>query len=334
MHTIPIKYGDTTDIAPDVKLTFQNAGHILGSASAHFHIGDGAYNILFTGDIKYERSWLYNAAVNKFPRVETVIMEATYGGHEDFQPTRQEAGDQLREVAIRTIQRGGRLLVPVFAVGRSQEVMLVLEELIQTQQIPKVPIYLDGMIWEATAIHTAHPEYLNTRLRNQIFHEGENPLMSEHFIRVDSQAKRKEILAGSEPCIIVATSGMVNGGPIMEYLREWAPDPKSTLVFVGFQASGTLGHKLQRGRRELPVSEGGRAQTVKVELDMVTIDGFSGHSDRRQLVAYVANMTPKPHRIILNHGEESRCLDLASTLHKKYRIETRAPHNLETLRLY
>lgn len=334
LHTIALDYGDTTDIAPDVKLTFHNAGHILGSAQAHFHIGDGLYNVLFTGDIKYEKSWLYNAAVNKFPRVETVVMEATYGGREDFQPPRQQASNELARLCDTTVKRGGRVLVPVFAVGRSQEVMLVIEEHMARGNIPEVPIYLDGMIWEATAIHTAYPEFLNNKLMNKIFHEDENPLLSERFQRVDSQNMRKEILASSDPCIVLATSGMINGGPIMEYLREWAQDAKSTLVFVGFQAGGTLGHKLQRGRREIPLTEGGRSTAVRLEMATETIDGFSGHSDRRQLVSFVGNMNPKPHRILMMHGEESRCLDLASTLHKKYRMETRAPYNLETIRLY
>ncbi len=333
LNTITLDYGDTTDIAPDIKLTFQNAGHILGSASAHFHIGDGMYNVLFSGDIKYERSWLYDAAVNNYPRVETVIMEATYGGHHDTQPPRNKAGNELANLARATVERGGRMLVPVFAVGRSQEVMLVIEEHMNRGNIPEVPIYLDGMIWEATAIHTAYPEFLNSKLKNKIFHEDENPLLSERFKRVDSHQMREEVLASEEPCIILATSGMVSGGPIMEYLREWAPDEKSTLVFVGFQAGGTLGHKLQRGRREIPLTEGGRSRAVRMEMQIETIDGFSGHSDRGQLLNYIGNMSPRPKQILLNHGEESKTLQLASTLQQKFKIDARAPYNLETIRL-
>ncbi|MDX1612320.1 MAG: MBL fold metallo-hydrolase RNA specificity domain-containing protein, partial [Candidatus Thermoplasmatota archaeon] len=334
LHTITLDYGDTTDIAPDIKLTFHNAGHILGSAQAHFHIGEGTYNVLFSGDIKYEKSWLYNAAVNKFPRVETVVMESTYGGRNNHQPPRQKASQEICNIANDTVERGGRLIVPVFAVGRSQEVMLVLEEHMARGNIPEVPIYLDGMIWEATAIHTAYPEFLNNKLQNQILHEDENPLLSERFVRVDSHERRKEILASEDPCIVLATSGMVSGGPVMEYLREWAPDPKSTLVFVGFQASGTLGNKLQRGRREIPVTEGGRSTAVKMEMQVETVDGFSGHSDRNQLWNYVANMKPRPKNIFFMHGEESRSLDLASSIHKKFRITTKVPYNLETHRLY
>ncbi len=106
MHCIPLKYGETTDISPDVRLTFQNAGHILGSAIAHFHVGDGLYNIAFTGDIKFEKSWLFNPAVNKFPRLETLVIESTYGGYHDMQPSRQEAANQLKEIVRATLGQG------------------------------------------------------------------------------------------------------------------------------------------------------------------------------------------------------------------------------------
>src|SRR2546426_394608 len=119
-NTIPLKYGETTDIAPDIRLTFQNAGHILGSGVAHFHIGDGLYNVAMSGDIKFEKTWLFNPAVNKFPRIETLVLESTYGGYHDIQPSRHEAAQQLKEVTKRVLSRGGKVLVPVFAVGRSR----------------------------------------------------------------------------------------------------------------------------------------------------------------------------------------------------------------------
>src|SRR2546428_13934029 len=157
LNTIPLKYGETTDIAPDIRLTLQNAGHILGSSVCHFHIGDGLYNVAMSGDIKFEKTWLFNPAVNKFPRIETLVLESTYGGYHDIQPSRHEAAQQLKEVTKRVLSRGGKVLVPVFAVGRSQEVMLVLEDAVRNHQIPEVPVYFDGMIWEANAIHTAYP---------------------------------------------------------------------------------------------------------------------------------------------------------------------------------
>ena len=333
VHCIPLKYGETTDISPDIRLTLQNAGHILGSSIAHFHVGDGLYNIAFTGDIKFEKSWLFNAAVNKFPRLETLVTESTYGGYRDMQPSRQEAANQIKEVVRATLARGGKVLIPVFAVGRSQEVMLVLEEQMRNHHIHTVPIYLDGMIWEATAIHTAYPEYLNSQLRTQIFQMGENPFLSEIFKRVDSPDMREGICHDPESCIVLATSGMMNGGPVMEYFKSWCDEPNNTIVFVGFQADGTMGRKIQKGWSNITLNERGKQLSLKMKMDTETVDGFSGHSDRRQLVNYVSTLEPRPERIIIGHGDDHKCSDLASAIYKKFGIETRAPLNLETIRL-
>ncbi len=331
--TIPLKYGETTDIAPDVRLTFQNAGHILGSATAHFHIGDGLYNVAMSGDIKFEKTWLFNPAVNKFPRLETLVLESTYGGYHDVQPSRHEASNQFKDIIGRVLRRGGKVLVPVFAVGRSQEVMLVLEEAMRTGQIPQAPVYLDGMIWEATAIHTAYPEYLNSQLRTQIFQTGENPFLAPVFKRVETSDMRTNIIDDVEPCVVLATSGMMAGGPVLEYFKGWADNPLHALLFVGFQSEGSLGRRIQREAREITLNDRGNPLTLQIKMDVETIDGFSGHSDRLQLLNYVGTMEPRPERVIVNHGEEFKCSDLASSLYKKFGMETRAPMNLETIRL-
>ena len=327
-HTIPLNYGDTIDIAPDIRLTMHRAGHILGSAICHFHIGEGLFNIAFSGDIKYEKTWLFSAAATHFPRLEALVLESTYGGKQDIQPSRKKAAEHLKEIVKEGIERKGKVLIPVFAVGRSQEVMIVLEHYIREGELPEVPIYLDGMIWEATAIHTAYPEYLNADLRKKIFQEGENPLMADIFERVDSYDKRQDIIDSSEPSIVLATSGMLNGGPVMEYLKAWADDERNTLIFVGYQAEGTLGRKIQKGWKEVNV--GGKDVVINMRVE--TSEGFSGHSDRNQLLNFVKNLSPRPKRIILNHGEESKCLDLAASIHKKFGIKTLAIKNLETVR--
>jgi KH/beta-lactamase-domain protein len=331
-HCITLSYGDTTDITPDIRLTLHNAGHILGSSTAHFHVGEGLYNIAFSGDIKYERTWLFDPAVNRFPRVEAIIVESTYGGRDDYQPSRKEATERLKDIIQRCINKKGKVLIPVFAVGRSQEVMIVLENLYRAGEIPEIPVYLDGMIWEATAIHTAYPEFLNNKLRTQIFQMGDNPLLSPIFKRVDSTDKREEITSSDEPCVVLATSGMMNGGPVMEYFKEWAQDEKNTLIFVGYQAEGTLGRRIQRGGREIPISIQGNMTNLHIDMNVETCDGFSGHSDRRQLLSYISSMSPRPSRIIFSHGEESKCLDISSVVHKKYNTVTAAPMNLETIR--
>jgi hypothetical protein len=333
MHCLPLKYGETTDITPDVRLTFQNAGHILGSAIAHLHIGEGLHNIGITGDFKFEKTWLFNPAINKFPRLETLLIEATYGGYHDTQPSRLQAAEQLRDIIQSTVAKKGKVVIPVFAVGRSQEVMLVLEEQMRKGLLPKMPVYLDGLIWEATAIHTAYPEYLNTALRTQIFQQGDNPFLSDIFKRVDSTETRARICDDPDPFVVLATSGMLNGGPVIEYLKAWAPDPNSTLVFVGYQAEGTLGRKIQKGWTELQWLEKGMQKTVEIKMNVETCDGFSGHSDRLQLLHYVELLEPRPHRVLVCHGEESKCVDFSNAITKKLGIDAYAPYNLETIRL-
>ncbi len=331
-HTITLNYGDVTDIAPDTKLTMHNAGHILGSSIAHFHIGDGLYNVAFTGDQKFERTRLFDPAVCNFPRLETLVTEATYGGTNSIQPSRKDAEITLINVVKETISKGGKVIIPAFSVGRSQEVMVVLEEAIRKKVIDEVPVCLDGMIYEATAIHTTYPEYLNNDLRDLIFHKGINPFLAQCFVQVESPKQRTEIIEGP-PCVILATSGMMNGGPVLEYLKRLGPDEKNTLVIVGYQAEGTLGRRIQKGWKELPLSVEGKTQTVKINLEVTTVDGFSGHSDRQQLMEYMRRIYPKPGRVLTNHGDEGNCLDLASSIYKRYRIPTMAPMNLETIRL-
>ncbi len=331
-HCIPLDYGETVDISPDLKLTLHNAGHILGSAIAHFHVGDGLYNIAITGDTKYERTWLFDPAHTKFPRLEAVLLESTYGAENDVQPSRDKAREMLREIVNVTVSRNGHVLIPVFAVGRSQEVMLVLETLMRNNEIPNVPVYLDGMIWEATAIHTAYPEYLNRNLREAILKKNRNPFTSEIFRRVDSNDMREEIINDPASCIVLATSGMMNGGPVMEYFKNWAEDPKNTMSFVGYQAEGTLGRKIQRGMEEVTMMEREKQLNIKVKMDVETTEGFSGHSDRRQLMRFVGNLSPRPSRVIMVHGDEKKCIELGQAISRHYKMDVTVPYNLEGVR--
>jgi KH/beta-lactamase-domain protein len=199
LHTVTLNYGEVTDIAPDVRLTLHNAGHILGSAIVHLHIGDGQYNLAYTGDFKFGRTRLLEPATFTFPRLETLIVESTYGHPTDKMPPRQEVERKFASIIKRTVERGGKVLIPVLAVGRAQEIMLVLEDLVTKKRIPKIPIYIEGMIAQATAIHTTHPEALSKKIREMIFHQGINPFLNEIFVQVDSHEQREEIVEG-EPC--------------------------------------------------------------------------------------------------------------------------------------
>ncbi len=332
LHTIPLSYGEVTDISPDVRLTLHNAGHILGSAIVHLHIGNGLYNLAIAQDFKYRHTNLLDPAVSKFPRLEALFMESTYGNPQDVMPTNKEAETHLMEIISTTLNRGGKVLVPVLAVGRAQELQIVLESLMAKGMIPKVPIYLDGMISEATAVTTCHPEYLSRKLREKIFHVGQNPFLAECFHKVEGRDERAKIILG-DPCIILATSGMMTGGPSVEYFDKLSGGAKNSLIFVSYQGEGSLGRKVQKNVNEITVMEKGHARVLKIEMEIHTVIGFSGHSDRRELLNYARKATPRPEKLFLIHGEKSKCISLASTLHKMLKIETKAPDVLETIRL-
>ncbi|WP_336361127.1 beta-CASP ribonuclease aCPSF1 [Haladaptatus sp. ZSTT2] len=332
-HTIPLEFGDVTDIAPDIKLTLHNSGHILGSAIAHFHIGDGLYNVAFSGDIHYKDTRLFNGAVNEFPRVETLVMESTYGGRNDYQTDQADSEARLIEIINETHDKGGKILIPAFAVGRSQEIMLVLEEAMRKGKIPKMPVHLDGMIWEATAIHTTYPEYLRDDLRDRIFHEDANPFLAPEFNHIDGGEEERQDVTDSGPAIILSTSGMVTGGPIMSWLEHLGGDERTTLVFVGYQAQGTMGRRIQNGWDEIPINDGnGRSNTLKLNMNVETVDGFSGHADRKGLMDFVRTMNPRPEKVLCVHGDESSTQDLSSALYHEFNMRTFAPKNLETFR--
>ena len=333
-HTVPLEYGDVTDIAPDIKLTLHNAGHILGSSICHFHVGDGLYNVAFSGDIHYEDTRLFNGAVNEFPRVETLVLESTYGGRNDYQTDQEDSERKLKHIIRNTIERDGKVLIPAFAVGRSQEIMLVLEEAMREGEIPTVPVHLDGMIWEATAIHSTYPEYLRDDLRDRIFHDDENPFLADQFNHIDEGEDERRDVADGGPSVVLSTSGMVEGGPIMSWLEHLGKDSDSTLTFVGYQAQGTLGRAIQSGREEIPFGNDrtGRSKTLTLRMGVETVDGFSGHADRQGLENFVRTMNPRPEKVLCVHGDESSTQDLSSALYHDYNMRTFAPKNLETFR--
>jgi len=328
-HTICLNYEEVTDITPDVRLTLYQSGHTLGSAMAHLHIGEGLHNLLYTSDMNYELSSLLPPAVTKFPRLETLIIESTYGGKDDKPMTRKEAEELLLKIVKETIEKRGKILMPILGVGRSQEIMVILERAIREGKLEKIPIFVQGMCWDITAIHTAYPDYFNARVRKQIFHEDRNPFLSEVFQRVGSMKEAEQIVSEKGPCIIMATSGMLQGGPSVEYLKMLADNPNNALIFTCYQGVGSLGRRIEDGERKLIID----GQEVEIKIQVHSIKGFSGHSSRDQLMRFVYKLDPRPKKIMVVHGENSKCLDLASSLHKAYHVETVAPRNLEAVRL-
>jgi len=337
LHTITLRYGEVTDITSDIRLTLYDAGHVLGSAIAHLHIGNGLHNIVYTGDFKFGRTRLLNKANTVFPRVDTLIMESTYGGV--AQKSREEAEKELISLIKKAIDRKGKVLIPALAVGRAQEVMVVIAYAMNSRIIPEVPVYIEGMINEVTAIHMAYPELLSREIREKIY-SGENPFMHKAFKILEGKTARLEIVESEEPCIIIATSGMLAGGPAVEYFRLMAPNPKNMLIFVNYQVEGTLGRKVKDGMKHVNIVVGDKIETVRVEMEVHAVEGFSGHSDHRQLLAFLANINPKPRRIILNHGEPQAISALTKAVSRRLKgkalptdVEIYTPRVLDSIAL-
>jgi hypothetical protein len=333
LHTLPLRYGVVTDIAPDIRLTLHNAGHILGSSLSHLHIGEGLHNIVYTGDYKYARTMLLEAAATEFPRAETVITESTYGGVDDIMPSRVEAEERLTAIVNETLERKGKVIIPVPAVGRAQEIMLIIDGYMRRGLMKEAPVFIEGMISEATAIHTAYPEYLGREVRHSILHEGINPFQSDYFTIVEHPNVRQEIIDG-EPCIIMATSGMLEGGPVIEYFKSLANDDKNTIIFVSYQIEGTLGRRVKKGLNEVTMMNSeGKMDVIKVGLRAESIEGFSGHSDRRQIINYIVQLMPRPERVVVCHGERAKCMSIANFIQRRCEVQTLVPAVMETFRL-
>jgi hypothetical protein len=330
-HSICLNYGEVTDITPDIRITFYNAGHVLGSAQVHINLGNGLHNFVYSGDMKYGKTRLLDPAVNKFPRVESIQVESTYGSKDDVLPPRKETEKKFIDMVRETVENGGKVLLPELGLGHAQETILRVEEAIRIGELPKIPMYIDGMIWDINAIHTAYPDFLSNNVRSLIF-QDKNPFVSDIFKRIGSPQERKEVVEGG-PCIVIATSGMLVGGASVEYFRHFADNEKNLLILSSYQGPGSLGRRLQEGERKVKVESDNGFQEVDVKMRVELLPGLSPHSGRNELIAYFNNIRPKPKRIIINHGEASKSLDLASALYKLNRVETNVPRNLETLRL-
>ncbi len=332
-QTITLPYGTVTDISPDIKLVLSNAGHILGSATCHFHVGNGDHNFVYTGDLKYGKTMLLESASWQFPRVETLLIESTYGAKEDIQPSREEVEATFTKSVNETLRNGGKVLIPIPAVGRAQELMMVIDQYMKSGQLVESPVFMEGMIQEATSIHEAYPEYLSRELRQKILETEDNPFDSEYFTNIEHADAREEPLREGS-CIIIATSGMLEGGPVLEYFKNIAPIQKNKILFVSYQVNGTLGRRVLDGARQVSiVGKEGKIEVININCSTEKLDGFSGHSDYNQLMSFVYKLRPKLKRVIVNHGERRKSENLSSSIHRMFRIPTVCPQVEEAIRL-
>src|SRR5919109_1705084 len=303
-HCITLPYGKPTDISPDITITFNNAGHIMGSATVHINVF-GTHNILYSGDYKYARTQLLDSAVSVYPRVETLITESTYGNSTDIMPDQSVVYKTFTDTINKTLSSGGKVLIPVPAVGRAQEIMLVLDKEMREGRLVEAPVFIEGMISEASAIHMAYAHYLGFDVRKSVSN-GVNPFQSEYFTVVNGHERREDVFNDENPSVIMATSGMLEGGPSVEYFKKIAPDKKNNIIFVSYQINGTLGRRvIDGGLMEISMlDEKGKVKVIPIRCASQKIDGFSGHSDFNQIMNFTARIKPK--RVLVNHGEKSK----------------------------
>lgn len=330
-HCIPIPYGKPTDISPDITITLNNAGHIMGSATVHINIS-GTHNILYTGDYKYAKTQLLDSAISNYPRVETIITESTYGSSNDIMPDQLSVYNTFTESINNTLKQGGKVLIPVPAVGRAQEIMLVLDKEMRDGRLAESPIFIEGMISEASAIHMSYAHYLGYEVRKSVF-QGINPFQSSYFTVINGLSKREDVFNDDSPSIIMATSGMLEGGPSVEYFKEISPNPKNKIIFVSYQINGTLGRRVLDGSisEASMVDKNGKMKIIPVRCQKQKIDGFSGHSDFNQILSFISKVKPK--RVLVNHGERSKSENIASNIYSKLKIRSSVPDNREIIKL-
>ena len=295
----------------ELKIKFIPAGHILGSAM--ISVNDGKNTLLYTGDINTAKSKLFDGAELKGLNADTLITESTYGAPNDaFQKEQDIIRDMVKSIK-ETIKVGGKIIIPSFAVGRAQEVLLFLDDNINSGALPKVPIYIDGMINKAMRIHRHNVIYCRKELQSRILMSEYDPFKSKNFVVVDKKGTRNKIVTEEESAIIVTTSGMLSGGPVFFYLSKLAGNSLNKMIMVGYQAEGTLGREMQDGNRHITIDK----TKIDVQLKVETYH-LSAHADRKGLESVMSSINGLKNVFIV-HGEKSKSESLREYAGKKYK---------------
>ncbi len=301
---VAIPYGRTFPIGK-AAVTFSDAGHILGSASIRLEAEGRALG--FTGDLGRPGSLLLRDP-EPLPAVDLLIMESTYGDR--VHEPKEEGEQKLAALVAETVARGGKVLIPAFAIGRTQDIAYALYRRREADQIPAIPTFVDSpMAVDATEIFRLHPECFNADSRAHLDQRDPFGFKGMRYLR--SMDESKTLNAMPDPFIVVATSGMCEGGRILYHLRNYVEDPRSSLLIVGFQAEQTLGRRLLDGVTPLNIL----GEPHEVRLQVHELGSFSAHADRTELLAWVQRL-PKVGRIFLVHGEEAQAVALAGQLSK------------------
>lgn len=316
-----VPYKKTFRIGEAFEVTFHDAGHILGSASIEVVATEDGVSrrFIFSGDIgQWDRPLMKDPTT--FTQADFVIMESTYGDR-DHKET-EDVELQMEKIVNRTLDRGGNVIIPTFAVERAQELMYHIGRLVYQNRIPQLPVFLDSpMAVDVTNVFRQHVSSMDVEA--QKLKEVLAPPMQlpEYFNLVKSVEESKAINSIKAPAIIMAASGMCNAGRIKHHLRANIGGPENTILFVGYQARGTLGRQILEGNQEVRIH--GQMRRVKAEIEQIF--GFSGHGDRSDLLAWLSSFQQRPRQVFLTHGEEKASLALARDIENEFQWNVSVP---------
>jgi metallo-beta-lactamase family protein len=292
-----------------VTVTFRDAGHILGSAQVILDVCEGnrKFRFLFSGDVGRGGDEILRDP-QPSENVDYLQIESTYGGREHT--VRTDADETVGRLAAETLKQNGKVIIPAFSVGRTQQIVYVLNQLTLAGQLPRVPIFVDSPLSvNATEVYRLHPECFNDSI-NRFLHEKANPFGMANLTYIREAEQSKTLNDLKEPAIIISASGMCEAGRIRHHLQNHIGDPKNLILFIGFCAENTLGAQITAGQN--PVNIFGEPQAVRAKI--VSLDTYSGHADKNELKQYVGRISGNIKKIICIHGEESQCLAHAETL--------------------
>ena len=314
----PVQYGEAQPLCPEISFRFVRAGHILGSSMVEITLQTNGKNrrLLFTGDIGRvrERNATPGEVVRSGPTegetADVLVMESTYGNRQH--PT-ADPRPELASLIRATAERGGSVVVPAFAVERTQKFLFMLKELMQAGQLPAIPVFCDSpMAIKAVEIFMKHTEEYSEETRRLVGQHG-SPLTWPGFTFASTAEQSKKINAVKTPSIIVSSSGMVTGGRILHHLAQRLPDPKNTVVFIGFQAPGTRGFTIKSGAREVKIF----GDVVPIRSQVAALEQFSDHADTPELLQWLRTFPRKPPATYLVHGEPAAASQLRDTMIKE-----------------
>ena len=312
---VTIGYDRPIPVADGVRLRFIDAGHILGSAQVLLEIDDrhdGRHKrFLFSGDVGRGGNEVLRDPV-PVENIDLLLMESTYGGREHDAPP--GVGDRFGEIIRQAARRGGHILIPAFAVERTQQLLYVLHELFQDGKIPEIPVYVDSpLAVSATEIYRLHPDSFNEEVYQSLF-EKQNPFGFENLTLVRTATGSKALNKLDGAAIIISASGMCEAGRILHHLKNNISDPHTTVLFVGYCADHTLGRRIRDGEKEVPIL----GSLHKVRAHIETVDSFSGHADHSELLDYFHRMTGPREKVWLVHGETEPAQALQSALREAH----------------